>query len=178
VGEAQVLRIQAANAEPLLDIFRGFGGPELSEESVRVAIVNGTGASNLATEVSAELAAAGFATARVGEAESFDNEVSVLRFAPADREAAELLLRYTVNDPLLKEVLTLDDARLQLVVGADWAGLKVTPDPPSPSATTAATPSETPTVTPESNSTGDAATAEATTAAEQDLEEARLACIG
>lgn len=179
-GGLEILRIQEAGAQPLLERFRGVGG-ELSEEGVRIAVLNGTGAPGLADEVAAELSGAGFTPTRTEDADVFDYPNSQLRFHADDREEAELLLRYMDNAPELVEVLAVVDARLELIVGADWAGLSQIPDPPSESVPgdeqVTPTPTAEVTTAPSPLPVDDGITDEEGAVQEQ-LEAERQACIG
>ena len=190
-GELEILRVLDADAQPMLEFFRGVGSVGLTEAAVRVAVLNGTGSPGLASEVADELEAAGFTTTRQGDAGSFDNNVSVLRFHPDDRAEAELFLRYTVTDPVLQEVLAVEDARLELVVGTDWAGLEADPEIPTDQLATGNETAPTPTADPATPTPApddvtdegfDAVADDGLTpeerAAQSQLEAARLACVG
>lgn len=180
-GELEILRVLDAEAQPLLEVFRGVGTVGLSEEeAVRIAVLNGTGETGLATDVAAELSAAGFTPTRQADAATFDNSRSILRYNSADRDQAELLLRYTVVEPLLEEVLAVEGARLELVVGADWAGLTASPAPPTEQTTSdeGATPSPTAVSTDPVDTAPDDGLTDEERAAQAQLEAERQACIG
>jgi LCP family protein required for cell wall assembly len=182
-GGLEILRILEADAEPLLEVFRGAGIVGLSAEGVRIAVLNGTGAPNLATDVAAQLGEAGFNTPRLGDAATFDNSRTILRFHPDDRAQVELFLSYAVTEPILEEVLAVADARLELVVGADWEGLRAVPEALSEQITTDEKATSAPTV--EATATPavpveapDDGLTEEERAAQAELEAARQACVG
>ncbi|MGV3759520.1 MAG: LCP family protein, partial [Actinomycetota bacterium] len=94
IGGAAVLRLVDEEARPTLDLFRGVDPADLVPADVRVEVLNGTGETGQAGEISAGLDAAGFTTVGVGEAEGFAFEQTVVRHGPGAEAAADLVARH------------------------------------------------------------------------------------
>ncbi|HEY8525538.1 MAG TPA: LCP family protein [Acidimicrobiales bacterium] len=156
VGVAQVLRLLEAQAEPVLAVFRGGAGAaddadgsggddkdgedgvdggteadDLSPASVRLEVLNGSGAPGQASDAAGELAGAGFGVAGAGEAATFDHERTVVRYPAGQREAAELVESWLASGAVLEEMDEGEagaaggaaDGIVVVVTGADWAGV-------------------------------------------------------
>jgi LCP family protein required for cell wall assembly len=107
VGAAEILRLVEDEAEPVLAVFRGASendGSGLSPASVRLQVQNGSGMPGEASLAASELTAAGFGVSGTGEAPTFDNERTVVRYPAGERDAAELVARWLVADAVLQEV--------------------------------------------------------------------------
>lgn len=102
---------------------------------VSVAVFNGSGLGGLGGQTQSELEALGFSVASVGNADRSDYEATEIRFNPEQGAAARTLAAaipgatLVENDSLGSEV--------QLVLGADFAGVGA-PAPPPPPADTGA----------------------------------------
>ena len=128
VGGAAVLQLLTRQADPILDIFRVRDAAQLSEESVRVRILNGTGTPGEASTASAALRDAGFAIAGTGDAERLGVPRTEVRHAPGAEAGADLVRRWLAGDVELVEDDTVDD--ITVVTGTDWQGLRTEPLPP------------------------------------------------
>jgi polyisoprenyl-teichoic acid--peptidoglycan teichoic acid transferase len=137
IGGAAVLRLRDTEAQPILDLFRGTDPNAVAPDSVRVKVLNGSGQPGQAGEASDALVAAGFTSAGTGEAESFDVERTVVRYAAGQGPAADLVARYLVAGAELQEVEGQIGADVVVVTGQDWAGLRSSPAPSTSSTTTA-----------------------------------------
>ena len=138
VGGAAILRLLTREAEEILDIFRGRDAAELTEASVRVQVLNGTGEPAQASIAAEALLTAGFAMGGTGDGERLGVERTELRHPPGAEAAADLVRRWLVGDAELVEDDTVDD--IALVTGADWQGLRAEPLPgPEPEETTTTT---------------------------------------
>jgi polyisoprenyl-teichoic acid--peptidoglycan teichoic acid transferase len=154
VGQASVVFLVEAEAQRVLNVFRG---EEADNISFRIAVRNGTGESGLAQDVQLALNLEGFNVTETGNADSFAYETTVIRHDPSQRRQAELLVRWLAAEPVLEEIEAGVDAPVEIVVGSDWAGVRSEPLPPptpGPDATPTAdpstlTPTPTPTPTPE-----------------------------
>jgi polyisoprenyl-teichoic acid--peptidoglycan teichoic acid transferase len=138
VGGAAILRLLTDEAEEVLDIFRGSSAEELTEQSVRVEVLNGTGEPGQASAASDALRAAGFASGGTGDAARLGVEQTEVRHPPGREEAADLVRRWLAGGAELVVDDAIDD--ITLVTGADWQGLRDAPLPaPEPAETTTTT---------------------------------------
>jgi len=172
-GGAQVLELNAAEAEPVLALFRGAPAPgasatgALAPPSVRVQVLNGSRAEGQATEVTRALSAIGFSTGPPDDAEGFDGARTTVRFSPGKVAQARTVARYVTGPVVLEERVDVAGADVVLVTATDWQGTRTTPKPdaevpgpptapPTPSPTTdpsAGSPSSPSTTPPSTTST-------------------------
>jgi polyisoprenyl-teichoic acid--peptidoglycan teichoic acid transferase len=154
VGQASVVFLREADAQQVLNVFRGRQADDIS---FRVAVRNGTGASGLAVEVQEALSAEGFNVVESSNAENFFFEATVIRHDPSQRAQAELLERWLVTGAVLEARDTETAGPIDVIVGTEWEGVlpeprpAPTPDPsvePTPTSTPSG-PTPTPTPTPE-----------------------------
>ncbi|MFN3215684.1 MAG: LCP family protein [Acidimicrobiales bacterium] len=154
VGQASVLFLVESEAQRVLNVFRG---EEADNISFRIAVRNGTGETGLAQEVQLALNLEGFNVTETGNADDFAYDTTVIRHSAAQKRQAEILARWLEAEPLLEEIDAGVDAPVELIAGADWAGVRSEPLPPptaGPEATPtpdpeSLTPTPTPTPTPE-----------------------------
>jgi LCP family protein required for cell wall assembly len=134
---ASVLALDAAAAQPILDIFRGaspVAAPTttaLSPAQVAVTVLNGTGVSGQAREAADQLGLAGFVVAKVGDASAVGEAQTSLRYSPGHKPEADMVAA------LLQPGITLlEDASagngVVLTTGADFRGVTV-PEAPATS---------------------------------------------
>lgn len=147
-GAADVVLLQEAEAEPTLAMFRG--APEATTypttpsdilpASVRLTVRNGSGESGQASEAAEGLTAAGFIVVGRGEEPGFGVERTIVRYAPENRAAAELVARWLEAGAGLEELpADSTDGGVVVVTGNDWAGVRSEPSaslPPSSTTTT------------------------------------------
>ncbi len=136
VGGAAVLRLQSQAAEPILDVFRSRDPSQLTEDAVRVRVLNGTGEPGQAASASAALRSAGFAIGGTGDAPRLGVERTEVRHPPGAEAAADLVRRWLLADADVVLDESLDE--VTLITGTDWAGLRdeALPAPPTSSTTT------------------------------------------
>lgn len=149
--DALVLR--EAEADPLLDLFRGTTNLDPTPATVRLTVRNGSGAGNQASEVARALRSAGFVVPSTDNLSGDPLERTEIRFHPGQRAAAELLAGYLAVPPRLVEDRALTGVPVELVTGTDYRGL-VEPGQPRPttsSTTTSSTTSTTSTTDPASS---------------------------
>lgn len=140
IGGAQVLHIDSRNAEPTLAVFRGTDPESVTERSVRVRVLNGTGTPGEAAEVGAELSDAGFTLAGTGDAARLGLQRTEIHYAPGQLARAELVDRWLTTPA---ELIEDDDAiDVEIVTGADYRGLRSEPRP-APETTTTLLPTTT-----------------------------------
>jgi LCP family protein required for cell wall assembly len=153
VGEADVLRLDKAAADPILDLFRQQEPSQAPEDdlvpaSVNVTVLNGTGRQQEAADAGADLEAAGFGVEQVGDNPVLGNPRTVVQHPPRGKAAADLVARSLVAGADLVPVE--GSAGIVLITGSDWQGVRDTPR--APTTTTTGSSTATPSTTP---STGD-----------------------
>lgn len=139
----RIVPAEKAEAERVLDIFRGVVAPpaaELMATSVNVQVLNGSGITGLAGDTSAQLQAQQFSVASPGTSRT-PYERTTIRFGPGQEAKARLLQRYLKADAVLESVPSQNTDTI-LVLGRDFAGVLAEPRPvdaaPAPTTTTTA----------------------------------------
>jgi LCP family protein required for cell wall assembly len=124
IGGAQVLQLDAAASQPVLDIFRGTAGG-MGVENTVVRVENGSGVVGLAATVADELRALGFVVPPDGAADAATTDVATttLRFAAGSEPRADLVRRALDADPSLDPAGAHAGAHVVLTIGADWSGV-------------------------------------------------------
>jgi LCP family protein required for cell wall assembly len=124
-----VLLVTPLQAEPIFRIFRGV--ETTAPDGVQLLVLNGTGAAGGATTAAEQLRKAGFGVpdGYTGNAERFDFEQTTIRYLASGAERARLVASYLAAPPVLEEVTFLLQSDVNLVVGADWQGVRTTPGP-------------------------------------------------
>lgn len=117
----QVLLLVEEQVEPVLEFFRAG-----SLAGIRVRVLNGTPSGTVA-DVEAGLERAGFSVVERGNADRFDVAHSIVRFTEGFEEEAQKLARSVEPAPRLEWVAAIDGADLELIVGADYAGVSGPP---------------------------------------------------
>jgi LCP family protein required for cell wall assembly len=138
-GGADVLDLQTGSAEPIIAQFRGTGSTstgELTPASIAVAVQNGSGTQNQASEASSTLALAGFKMSEPGSTAGVPR--TQVRYAPGMEAQAALVARHLFADV----ELIADEAvpEITVVTGPDFRAALVDPRPekdfPVPTTTT------------------------------------------
>ncbi|MGH9184209.1 MAG: LCP family protein [Acidimicrobiales bacterium] len=158
--EASVVRINdQAEANRILNIFRGLPPGAVTEADVTVSVRNGTGVDRQAADAIEALEAVGFAPGDTGDTDA-PAAATTVYYAPGSEFAADLLTRHLTSDAVLEVDESLDPDSLVLATGPDFTTVMVTPRPPSSTTTTSAPESTTSTTAGEDEdaSTGDAST--------------------
>lgn len=138
VGGAAILRLVTQEAEEILDRFRANDPAAISESSVRVRVLNGTGEPGQASSASGALRDAGFAIGGTGDAARLGVERTEVRHPEGSGAAADLVRRWLAADAELVEDDSIDD--VTIVTGTDWQGLRTEPLPaPEPTEATTTT---------------------------------------
>jgi len=125
--------------------------PKVLPGTVRVRVLNGTGADGQAGDAAKALSAANFGVAGTGDAPSKSNPQTVIQYGTGQLPKAQLLQAYVDGRTKLVEVPTLKGGDLVLTTGNGFVAIKAAPDAaPSTTATTAkaAATTTTPTVKP------------------------------
>jgi LCP family protein required for cell wall assembly len=138
-GGAAVLKLDTAAAEDVLNVFRGLPPGTVSPSSVTVAVSNGSGAENQATDVTARLNALGY-TASVAADATRTQTRTVVRYAPGLRAQADLVARQLSTGAELQEDTSLRSAKapVVLVTGTDFTTVLDEPTAPTSSSSTTA----------------------------------------
>lgn len=133
---ASVVLLKGAEAQPVLDIFRGIaptttttGPASLAPAAVTVDVANGTGVVGQAAEASDALRAIGFVVGQVGNAVNAGQVTTTVRYGKGAQAAADLVVSHL--QPGVKAVAdgSLAAGQVSLVTGADFVGIEV-PDTP------------------------------------------------
>ena len=141
---AAVLKLKQPDAQGYIDRINGTaaaaGGAASAQPSdARVRVLNGTGRTGLAGDVSVALHAVGFNIADRGDADAFKYTRTLIRYAPNELGKAQLLQRYLVSGAQIQADSSLRTVDVSLVVGSDYAGVRAKPGPApagEPAATT------------------------------------------
>lgn len=140
-GGASVVLLDAATAEPVLQLFRGGAAPAVTTTTapppepsdVTVDIFNGGGVEGEARRVSYVLAGGGFGIGAVETAEK-DRAATVVRYAPGGRRSAELVAGWLGPAPQLKQDRSLEPGHVEVTLGQEFEHVD------EPSTTTTAPP--------------------------------------
>ena len=135
---ADVLRLKQPDAQPLIDRVNGITpppAPPITPANTRVRVLNGTGQTGLAAQVSVALQGPGFSVADRGDASGGRYSQSLIRYAPGSLEKAQLLQRYLQNAPRLVSDPSLRTVDIAFVIGSDYTGVRDTAAPPNPTTT-------------------------------------------
>lgn len=150
-GGADALDLRVAEAQPILEIFRGErASEELSPSAVQVQVVNGSGRQNEAAQTSLALGEVGFVVGPTGDEPGA--LATLVRYAPGQQAAAQLVARHLRAPATLEASDEVADADVVVITGPDFAGVLDEPKPADEVPTTAApstssTPSTAPTTT-------------------------------
>ncbi|MEY2450005.1 MAG: hypothetical protein QOH79_3481 [Acidimicrobiaceae bacterium] len=155
-GGASVVLMQAAEAEPILNIFRGVDAN--ANDSILVVVQNGTLTAGMGAVAAQQLRDVGFSIpdGNISNAGSFDYAQTTIRYLPGSEARAQQVGSYLVAPPVFEEVSFLIDTDLSVVIGADWQGVRSTPGPTVPLSTTTTTTSRRSTTTTTTTTTPDA----------------------
>jgi len=132
-----VLILANADAQPILDVFRGSGTAADAAGRVRVQVFNGTGESGLASQVGLDLGTIGFNVVSRGDADSFDNARSTVGYVEGYEAAAAVIAMALGADesdtrssgPVLQlPVVELDGADITVVVGESFTAVDLDVD--------------------------------------------------
>jgi LCP family protein required for cell wall assembly len=134
---AAVLRIKQPDAQPYLDRINGIAPPPaegggaaaVRPEEIGVRVLNGTGATGLASQVSQAVHGAGFNITGTGDADNFKYSQTLIRYGSGAFNKAQLLQRYLDGGARLVSDPTLRTVDVALVVGSDYSGVRAKPGP-------------------------------------------------
>jgi polyisoprenyl-teichoic acid--peptidoglycan teichoic acid transferase len=123
-GGAAVLRLEEAEAQPALNVFRGLPPGTIAPVNVQaVTVLNGTGVEGQAALVADALRQVGFGIVETGNVEEASAEAplarTTIRHHPDALHEADLLERHLTSGADLVVDRTLDEGEVVLEVGAD-----------------------------------------------------------
>jgi LCP family protein required for cell wall assembly len=130
---ASVLKLRDTEARTIINRFNGVGQapttgngpvPKIPPATVRVLVLNGTGVNGQAGQVQRQLNTAGFGTGGIGDARTYNNPVTQIRYGAGQLQKAQLLQAYIVGGAKLVLDNTLTGGDIQLIVGAGFGGVR------------------------------------------------------
>jgi polyisoprenyl-teichoic acid--peptidoglycan teichoic acid transferase len=125
-GDASIVRLVEDKAEPIFALFRDapadVASGDIAPESVRLQVLNGSGAAGEGSAAAEALRAAGFRVSATGNSPTLDYERTVVQYPPERAAQADLVSRWLVSGADLEPVA--GSAGLVLVTGADWQGVR------------------------------------------------------
>lgn len=145
-GQA-IQRVLTEQAAAVLAPFQGNAAGQRSAPDpaqVEVGVLNGSGRSNEATNISQALDNVGFSTVTPADARNFTGAHTTLRYGPNDAAAAKLVARYLEDDVVYEPTTDALPAAVVVITASSLSGVRTTPvapddvpEPPSaPSSTT------------------------------------------
>jgi LCP family protein required for cell wall assembly len=136
-GGALVLKLDAALAEETLNVFRGLPPGTVSPSSVTMAVSNGSGALNQATDVSKRLTALGYEASIAADTTTTQTRTTV-RYAPGLAAQADQVARQLAGGAELEVDKSLSGAKIPvvLVTGTDFTTVLDAATPPTSSTST------------------------------------------
>jgi LCP family protein required for cell wall assembly len=132
---AAVLLLQAQQARPALNVFRGLDPNAIRERDVTIDLVDATGVRGKRHDVQTALTAAGFPAAVIGPTRRPAS--TSIRYAPGSEAAADLVARHLTGPAVLVVDHTLPPDTVTLTAGTDFAQILQTARAPSATTTTA-----------------------------------------
>jgi len=148
VNGASVLKLKEPDADEVLTRFRGQVEepkvdtgplPDISTSTVRVRVLNGSGADGQAGEVSTALREHGFGIAGIGPADTFKYTKSIIKYGTGQHDKARLLQAYVDGASTVEEDRTLRGIDVVLITGSAFDGIRAPGGAPSTTAPKAAT---------------------------------------
>jgi hypothetical protein len=155
-----VLKLQSAQAQPMIDLLNGkasidgtpttgagptttapASGPKPAD--VKVRVLNGIGTAGLAAKTATSLGGAGYVVADKGDAPALTAKTTIT-YGSGQLAKAQSVQRTLLGPAALKEDATLKSVDVNLLLGADFTGLKPTVGAAAPTtvAPTTTTPPE------------------------------------
>ncbi|MBW3555910.1 MAG: LCP family protein, partial [Actinobacteria bacterium] len=134
VGGASVLRMKQPDAQQVVDTFLSrepppaeaadsSEAPAIPPASIRLRVLNGSGAEGQAREVGQAMQELGFNVAGLGQADSFRYTDSVVSFGRGQRDKALVVQSKIKGGTVLREDPTLRAVDVVLITGGDFGGV-------------------------------------------------------
>ncbi len=138
-GGAQIVELDPAAAEPILDLFRDVPPADVDGSSstidadslpapseVAITVLNSSGQQGLALRAADDLVAVGFEVDHFGNGDELDHSSeasSVVRHAPGSEDEARATAAQVEGRVDVEEDPTLDEGEVVLFLGADFVGI-------------------------------------------------------
>jgi LCP family protein required for cell wall assembly len=133
VGGAAVLRMKQPDTKEVIDAFlartppaaptTGTAVPNIPPSSIRIRVLNGSGAEGQAREVGQALGDIGFNVAGLGQAGSFRNTDTVITYGTGQRDKALVVQSKIQGGTVLKEDATLRSIDVVVTTGGNFGGV-------------------------------------------------------
>jgi LCP family protein required for cell wall assembly len=120
-GGASVLKMHPAEAQPILNVFRGLPADTIPPSEVRFSVLNATGTRGRAAAIKDDFRPTGFVVTATEETGG-TNTRSVVRYGPGNLRMAQEVARHLVGGADLVEDDDLNE-RIMLIAGKDYAGV-------------------------------------------------------
>jgi LCP family protein required for cell wall assembly len=142
-----VLKLQTAQAQPMIDLLNGRAPldstpstvagagvtttapktptPSVKASDVKVRVLNGVGTAGTATKAAAGLTSAGYVVADKGDSPALAPKTTIT-YGTGQLAKAQLLQSALLAPAILREDATLKSVDVNLLLGADYTGLKPT----------------------------------------------------
>jgi LCP family protein required for cell wall assembly len=142
-----VLKLQTAQAQPMIDLLNGrapldsapttvagagvtttapkTSTPAVKASDVKVRVLNGVGTAGAATKAAAGLTSSGYVVADKGDSPALAPKTTIT-YATGQLAKAQLLQSALLAPAVLREDATLKSVDVNLLLGADYTGLKPT----------------------------------------------------
>jgi LCP family protein required for cell wall assembly len=137
VGGAAVLRMKQPDTKEVIDAFlartppaapaTGTAVPNIPPSSIRIRVLNGSGAEGQAREVGQALGDIGFNVAGLGQAGSFRNTDTVITYGAGQRDKALVVQSKIQGGTVLKEDATLRSIDVVVTTGGNFGGVVGSP---------------------------------------------------
>jgi LCP family protein required for cell wall assembly len=148
-------------AERILNIFRGLPPGAVSPSMIEVEVLNGTGAINQASDVSAALTAVGFTVGTPGDADAQPVARTTVLYARGDETSAVRVARHITGGAVFDTADFLVAGEVVVVTGLDFTSIH---EQPAPEGTVQVATSTTATTATTAGTSGSPTSATATTA--------------
>jgi LCP family protein required for cell wall assembly len=125
-GGADVLLLQSAKAQPILDLFRSSSSQssKVKPADVTLSVQNGGGVTGAAGRASSALQGFGFKVSGTGNADA--QSTTTVLYGPSAQAQAELVSRYVQGGAELSQDSSLGSSQVELVIGSDFQGIVTT----------------------------------------------------
>lgn len=132
-GGAAVVRLKEAEAQPVLNVFRGLDPDDVSPAMAELTILNGSGVKGQAAQAEEAFEAIEFDVTDIGDAPAPLDRTEV-HYAPGNAVLASLVERHLTSGGVLVEDPALEGFQVVVQTGADFTTVEQEPRPESEAA--------------------------------------------
>jgi LCP family protein required for cell wall assembly len=128
-GDGATVVTDRANADPILNVFRGRDPGDMSPSLITVIVLNGTGTEGQASDAAAAFQGVGF---QIGEASDIEpHERTTVYHLPGDEDAALQVARFVTGgaDIKVRQDLGLSAGQVAVATGNDFTTVHMQPTP-------------------------------------------------